>query len=369
MYIIKIFLFPFQDCYINNSIDVGVCCVLREPVIDYIPCPAGSECIPEDFCFGELLDSSSVFNPYADGISWSNCQLSGDVGLGVCCRNPLPQVPNTCGVSHYAHKEDKFKTRYGDTKLDKLEADFGEMPWQAIIFYSNYTFKCGASLISDRFLLTSAHCVNGLYPEDIRIRLGEWQVNTFDEPLPYQDFDVTSVTIHPNFVPGPVHNNIAILELKGSVNLQYNINNICLPFGDVHFADHTRCFVSGWGKDSFQGNYQHILKKIDVPLINHYECQTLLRRTRLGKYFLLHDSFKCAGGEAGKDACVGDGGGPLICYDEFSQSYMQAGIVAWGIGCGEKDVPGVYTDVSKFSGWIQDITGLGATGGTGSYGK
>merc|ERR1719422_2003778 len=60
-----------------------------------------------------------------------------------------------------------------------------------------------------------------------------------------------------------------------------------------------------------------------------------LRSTRLGQRFRLDPSFMCAGGVPGKDTCKGDGGGPLVCatYDE-PDTYRQAGIVAWGIGCG-----------------------------------
>merc|ERR1712226_713860 len=59
--------------------------------------------------------------------------------------------------------------------------------------------------------------------------------------------------------------------------------------------------------------------------------------------FQLDDSFICAGGVDGKDTCKGDGGSPPVCPSKYdSNTYVQAGIVAWGIGCGEDNTPGVY---------------------------
>lgn len=49
----------------------------------------------------------------------------------------------------------------------------------------------------------------------------------------------------------------------------------------------------------------------------------------------------------------GDGGSPLVCPDQSNPArYVQSGIVSWGVGCGQKDVPGVYTDVLKMRDWI-----------------
>ena len=86
---------------------------------------------------------------------------------------------------------------------------------------------------------------------------------------------------------------------------------------------------------------------------NFCRCERMLQNTKLGFDFTLHDGFMCAGGEEGKDACKGDGGGPLVCEESRTGLWQLAGIVSWGIGCGERDVPGVYVKVSQYENWIQ----------------
>jgi plasma kallikrein len=52
---------------------------------------------------------------------------------------------------------------------------------------------------------------------------------------------------------------------------------------------------------------------------------------------------------------LGDGGGPLVCpVQGRHEIYYQAGIVAWGIECGQENVPGVYANVANFRQWIDD---------------
>ncbi|XP_076033539.1 inactive CLIP domain-containing serine protease A8-like [Oratosquilla oratoria] len=330
----------------------GVCCQL--PPIQ--ACPGESFCLVKELCTGQALDHSNQFVPYDfNQGSWPTCPLQ-ELGFdGVCCLFPASKkypVASQCGVRNDHVVE--IDTRI---TLPNDEAKFGEFPWQAIIFFRNYTFKCGATLVGDKWLLTAAHCVYGLQPGDIHIRLGEWQVNTFDEPLPYEDFDVTKITIHPDYKPGPVFNDVAVLELVSPISYKYHINSVCVVAGGLGNAEPyvgRRCWASGWGKDAFNGNFQHILKKVDLPIVAHSHCQALLRRTRLGRFFRLHESFLCAGGEVGKDVCRGDGGGPLVC-EEKDGTYTLVGITAWGIGCGERDVPGVYAYVGHAHQFVTDV--------------
>ncbi|CAL4073826.1 unnamed protein product [Meganyctiphanes norvegica] len=347
-----------KQCFVQQTTEVGLCCNPPTPparlVLD--TCPLNSVCMQEFFCLDKILDHTGALVPYAPGIIQSECALDGDVNNpGVCCLNLSPEYPTAgqCGVRNTGPTGPILDQRI-QSNIAYNEAQFAEFPWQAVIFLSNFTFKCGASIIDNRWLLTAAHCVNGFQPYELKVRLGEWQVNTFDEPKPYVDVDVAVISIHPQFNPKNVHNDIAVLQLVEPVEFQYHINSICLPsLGQTFWGQ--RCIATGWGKDSFDGNYQHIMKKVELPTVEHQQCQNLLSKTRLGKYFQLDDSFMCAGGEDNKDACKGDGGGPLACQDPVTGQYVLTGITAFGVGCGTKDVPGVYADVQALLPFVQSV--------------
>ena len=214
-------------------------------------------------------------------------------------------------------------------------------------------YVCGGSLIDGSHILTAAHCIKDHRPEDLRIRLGEWDVNNDSEFYSHVEFDVSRIFVHENFYSGNLYNDIAMVRLNGYVDYQRDrhISPVCLP-DKFHNFDGQRCYVTGWGKDSFnRGSYQEILKEVDVPIIGHDRCERLLQSTKLGFDFQLHNGFLCAGGEEGKDACKGDGGGPLVC--EVNGLWELAGIVSWGVGCGERNVPGVYVKVSEYQDWIE----------------
>merc|ERR1711915_741901 len=171
----------------------------------------------------------------------------------------------------------------------------------------------------------------------------------------HQDRYADSVKIHPEFNPKNLANDFALIFLDKEFDLDFHIDTICLPEPKDDITNYAPCYATGWGKDRFDnsGIYQVVLKEIDLNIVERSECQSKLRGTRLGGKFRLDESFICAGGDEGKDTCKGDGGSPLVCPTSADpDTYEQVGIVAWGIGCGEDGVPGVYASVSEAVCWI-----------------
>lgn len=229
-----------------------------------------------------------------------------------------------------------------------------ELPWMTAVMNKNGTYMGGGSLIALDVVLTAHHVVGDVDSDEILVRAGEWDFATQSERLSHVNVAVRKIVLHPSFIRRSGANNLALLFLEKPIKASRHIRPICLPARNQNF-DRSRCIVSGWGKASMEENtFTNIMKKVDLPVVSFQTCQTQFRR-HYGQNFQLHNSMMCAGGERGKDACKGDGGSPLACpLRSDPHRFEQAGIVNWGVGCGEENTPGVYTDVAKFRGWIDE---------------
>ena len=106
------------------------------------------------------------------------------------------------------------------------EAQANQYPWLAGLFRQGKNY-CGASLISNRYLITASHCVNGFDKDEIRVYLGGHviakdytEIRRIKRIIEHEDFDILTF-----------NNDIALLELDKPVKFGPTIQPACLPDG------------------------------------------------------------------------------------------------------------------------------------------
>ncbi|CAL4064833.1 unnamed protein product [Meganyctiphanes norvegica] len=234
------------------------------------------------------------------------------------------------------------------------DASFGEFPWQVSLRqWRSVTFlhKCGAALLNENWAVTAAHCVENVQPEQLLLRLGEFDLERADEPYGFTERKVQIIATHPQFDARTFEYDLALLRFYEPVNFQPNIIPICIPQDDYNFISNTG-YVSGWGRLYEDGPLPSIMQKVPVPVITNQECEAMYKVAGYVEH--IPQIFICAGYEAGlKDSCEGDSGGPMVIQRDGV--WNLAGVISWGIGCALPNQPGVYTRISAFREWIEKI--------------
>ncbi|KAG2466075.1 GRAA protein, partial [Polypterus senegalus] len=163
-----------------------------------------------------------------------------------------------------------------------------------------------------------------------------------------QMIDVEEQVIHKHYNSLTQANDIMLVKLSKKATINQYVQTLRLPTKGVHPGAGTICRIAGWGKTEYNGNPADALQEVTVKVISKEECNG--RDSYNGK---LTTSMMCAGEryKGGKDVCQGDSGGPLICGDTYT------GIASFGVQCGKRNFPGVYTRLSDdYLDWIKRET-------------
>lgn len=201
---------------------------------------------------------------------------------------------------------------------------------------------CGGTLITDRHILTAAHCANRIKVQDLWIRLGEYSFETAWETRA-KSFRAVEIRIHSDFNTATYENDIALVKLLKPATFNTYVWPVCLPSMNDDAFEGNIAHVIGYGAQYFGGPTSPVLMEVAVPIWNNSECQK--------KYLhRISDGVMCAGAP-NADSCQGDSGGPLMIQLQ-NQRWIVIGITSWGIRCGDPRYPGIYTRVNNYIEWI-----------------
>ncbi|XP_045775532.1 trypsin-1-like isoform X4 [Maniola jurtina] len=244
----------------------------------------------------------------------------------------------------------------------------GALGWRAVA--GTWVFKCGASLISSKFLLTAAHCSKAT-PLDTNIvsvdpeivRLGDKNIiDTWSRGLNPIDAKILRIIVHPEYKAPKKYYDIAIIELEEERFFTSNVQPACLwsEFDTSKLG--TSATLTGWGViETARRLTSPTLQAAVVDIIDSELCNNLLKQSCNRQWCGIQEHQICAGKLAGGvDACQGDSGGPLqvkinLPYSREGSMHFVIGVTSFGIGCARPNLPGVYTRVSSFVDWIEGI--------------
>ncbi|KAK9738389.1 Trypsin [Popillia japonica] len=205
-----------------------------------------------------------------------------------------------------------------------------EFPYQAALFLELETGTgfCGGSVISERYVLTAAHCVwevasievvlgaNNIYNEEdtqIRMKSTEFIMNAaYNKSIPRYDIGLIKLSDLPSFSKA-----------------------------DDRFENHYANFT-GWGKLDDDGTISPTLLISTTEIIENRLCNLYF-------FGIIKESHICTDGYQGQTPCNGDSGGALVING------VQIGIASFGFGLGCNHLwPGAFTRITSYLEWIQE---------------
>uniref|UniRef100_A0A671RPU6 Prothrombin n=1 Tax=Sinocyclocheilus anshuiensis TaxID=1608454 RepID=A0A671RPU6_9TELE len=280
-----------------------------------------------------------------------------------------------CGVRplfEKINKEDKNEKEllmsYSGTRIvGGEEAEVASAPWQVMLYKrSPQELLCGASLISDEWILTAAHCI--LYPpwnknftiNDIIVRLGKHSRTKYERGTE-KIVAIDEIIVHPKYNwKENLNRDIALLHMKKPVTFTTEIHPVCLPTKNIAknlmFAGY-KGRVTGWGnlRESWTSNPTNlpsVLQQIHLPIVDQSMC-------RNSTSVIITDNMFCAGYQPDDtkrgDACEGDSGGPFVMKSPTDKRWYQTGIVSWGEGCDRDGKYGFYTHLFRMRRWMKKV--------------
>lgn len=247
-----------------------------------------------------------------------------------------------CGdESNLTYDNETIETEVSTTNVvDGQEVGRRSHPWLARLNF-NGRFSCGASLITRRWVLTAAHCVDRGSAGNYTIVLGDHSISNNSESSQVT-MDVRRLVIHPSWNGSLNSPDIALVELSNQVTLSGRIRLATLPPANSSLNSGS-INVIGWGRTvsgprDLQTGFPDVVNRGTLRLAAPSRCSG-------------GPDIICALPSNATSVCFGDSGGPA--YRGGRRRMIQYGVNSYVVGGNTPCSSGsAFTRVSSYRSWI-----------------
>jgi secreted trypsin-like serine protease len=230
-----------------------------------------------------------------------------------------------------------------DAVVGGREVPQGRYKW-LVSLQAGGSHICGGTVIAQRWVLTAAHCVDGIPAGRLSIVAGDVD-HTKGRRIP-----VRRVRIHGRWNPDALSFDAALLRLRRDAKVP--AVRLARPADAPLWRHGAPVTTAGWGSRA-------PVVGLVPPLLDTRMHEAPLR--------VVGDD-RCTDATAPgvqvcaaallKDSCHGDSGGPLFATRDRRE--VQVGIVSYGTGCAVPTFSGVYTEVGSrpIRSFIRRVTGV-----------
>ncbi len=130
----------------------------------------------------------------------------------------VPDYPCECGLSNAHGSETAASGQIDNRIINGIETQPNEYPWQvALVRQAGHTPFCGGSVISNRHILTAAHCTQDIdYVSQVEVLVGEHDLMTVNDEC--QRYRLSRILEHPKYNDQTVAFDFSILVLSEALH-------------------------------------------------------------------------------------------------------------------------------------------------------